>query len=350
MTYRRLGTSGLAVSVVGIGCNNFGRRIDAAASTAVVDCAIECGITLFDTADAYGSPPGTSEEYLGAALRANGRRDDVVIATKFGSPMGGSNGPDWDARGSRRYITKAVEASLRRLGTDYIDLYQMHQPDDATPIAETLSTLDDMVRAGKVRYIGSSNFSGWQVADAAWTARTGHTTAFISAQNEYSLLERRIEADLIPACEQYGVGLLPYFPLAMGLLTGKYRRDEVPAGTRLSREMFTDYLAQAPWDTLEKLKALRARTLTVHVGRGHRRARREADRRLSHRRRHDARAGTGQRRRGGVDPDRRRPSPTRRHHAPPLTDEPGPLGQRARMPPDRSDQAPAASEPPSTMR
>jgi aryl-alcohol dehydrogenase-like predicted oxidoreductase len=255
MTYRRLGNSGLAVSVVGIGCNNFGRRIDAAASKAVVDTAIDCGITLFDTADVYGTPPGTSEEYLGAALKANGRRDDMIIATKFGSPMSGSNGPDWDSRGSRRYITKAVEASLRRLGTDYIDLYQMHQPDLGTPIAETLSTLDDLVRAGKLRYVGSSNFTGWQVADAAWTARTGHTTAFISAQNEYSLLERQIEADLIPACEQYGLGLLPYFPLAMGLLTGKYRRDEVPPGTRLSREMYTDYLAQAPWDKLEKLEA-----------------------------------------------------------------------------------------------
>jgi aryl-alcohol dehydrogenase-like predicted oxidoreductase len=255
MRYRRLGTSGLAVSVVGIGCNNFGRRIDAAASTAVVDTAIDCGITLFDTADVYGTPPGTSEEYLGAALKANGRRDDVIVATKFGSPMGGSNGPDWDARGSRRYITRAVEASLRRLGTDYIDLYQLHQPDRGTPIAETLSTLDDLVQAGKVRYVGSSNFSGWQVADAAWTARTGQTTAFISAQNEYSLLERRIESDLIPACEQYGVGLLPFFPLAMGLLTGKYRRDEVPPGSRLSREVFADYLAQAPWHTIEKLEA-----------------------------------------------------------------------------------------------
>jgi aryl-alcohol dehydrogenase-like predicted oxidoreductase len=255
MTYRRLGNSGLAVSVVGIGCNNFGRRIDAAASKAVVDTAINGGITLFDTADVYGSPPGTSEEYLGAALKANGRRDDVIIATKFGSPMGGSNGPDWDARGSRRYIIRAVEASLRRLGTDYIDLYQIHQPDERTPIAETLSALDDLVRTGKVRYVGSSNFSGWQVADAAWTARTGHTTAFVSAQNEYSLLERRIEADLIPACQQYGVGLLPFFPLAMGLLTGKYRRDNIPPGTRLSRDGFADYVAEAPWDSLEKLEA-----------------------------------------------------------------------------------------------
>lgn len=254
MSYRRLGDSGLAVSVVGIGCNNFGRRIDAAASKAVVDAAIDCGITLFDTADVYGDPAGASEELLGAALKANGRRDDVIIATKFGSPMGGSNGADWDARGSRRYITRAVEASLRRLETDRIDLYQLHQPDPRTPIAETLSALDDLVRAGKVRYTGSSNFSGWQVADAAWTARTNHTTQFISAQNEYSLLERAIEADLVPACQQYGVGILPYFPLAMGLLTGKHRKDHIPSGTRLSHERFADYLANAPWDRVDKLE------------------------------------------------------------------------------------------------
>jgi len=252
MTYRRLGSSGLAVSEVGIGCNNFGRRIDAAASKAVVDAAIDCGITLFDTADVYGDPPGASEEYLGAALQ--GRRDDVIVATKFGSPMAGSNGSDWDARGSRRYVTKAVESSLRRLGTDYIDLYQLHQPDPDTPIAETLSALDDLVRAGKVRYVGSSNFTGWQVADAAWTARTAQTTAFISAQNEYSLLERRIEKDLVPACQQYGVGILPYFPLAMGLLTGKHHRDNIRPGTRLSHERFADYLAKAPWDTVEALE------------------------------------------------------------------------------------------------
>ncbi len=254
MTYRRLGASGLAVSEVGIGCNNFGRRIDAAASKAVVDAAIDCGITLFDTADVYGDPPGASEEYLGAALK--GRRNDVIVATKFGSPMGGSNGADWDARGSRRYITKAVESSLRRLGTDYIDLYQLHQPDPDTPIAETLAALDDLVRAGKVRYVGSSNFTGWRVADAAWTARSAHTTAFISAQNEYSLLERRIEQDLVPACQQYGVGILPYFPLAMGLLTGKHRRDNIPPGTRLSHERFADYLANAPWDTVEALESV----------------------------------------------------------------------------------------------
>jgi aryl-alcohol dehydrogenase-like predicted oxidoreductase len=252
MTYRRLGTSGLAVSVVGVGCNNFGRKIDLAGTKAVVDAAIGAGITLFDTADVYGDPPGASEECLGAALKANGKRDDVVIATKFGSPMGG---PDWGARGSRRYIIRAVEASLRRLGTDHIDLYQIHRPDEATPIAETLSALDDLVRAGKVRYIGSSNFAGWQIADAAWTAQTAGSAPFISAQNEYSLLDRGIERDVIPACGRFGVGMLPYFPLANGLLTGKYRRDDIPAGSRLSLDRFAPYLARAPWDVIEKIEA-----------------------------------------------------------------------------------------------
>ncbi len=254
MTYRRLGSSGLAVSVVGIGCNNFGRRIDQDAAKAVVDAALERGITLFDTADVYGDPAGASEEYLGAALKANGARGDVIIATKFGSPMGGVNGPDWDARGSRRYITRAVESSLRRLGTDYIDLYQLHQPDRHTPIAETLSALDDLVRAGKVRYVGSSNFAAWQVADAAWTSRTTNVTPFISAQNEYSLLERGVETELVPACLEYGVGILPFFPLAMGLLTGKHHRDSIRPGSRLSNDGYADYLAQVPWDNIDRLR------------------------------------------------------------------------------------------------
>lgn len=258
MRYRRLGDSGLAVSVVGLGCNNFGRRIDQAQTQAVVDAAIDCGITLFDTADVYGDPAGTSEQFLGAALKANGRRDDVLIATKFGNSMSGANGPDWDARGSRRYITRAVEASLRRLGTDYIDLYQIHRPDPQTPIAETLSALDDLVRAGKVRYVGSSNLAAWQVADAAWTARTANLTPFISAQNEYSLLQRSAEAELVPACQAYGVGLLPFFPLANGLLTGKYRRDSIPAGSRLSQERFAGYLAAAPWSTIDAVASFAA--------------------------------------------------------------------------------------------
>jgi len=253
MPYRRLGHSGLAVSVVGLGCNSFGRRIDQAQTQAVVDAAIDCGITLFDTADVYGDPAGRSEEFLGAALKANGRRDDVLIATKFGNPTGGVNGPDWNARGSRRYITRAVESSLRRLGTDYIDLYQIHRPDPETPIGETLSALDDLVRSGKVRYLGSSNFRGWQVADAAWTARTDHLTPFVSAQNEYSLIQRTAEADVVPACQAYGVGMLPYFPLANGLLTGRYRRDTIPTESRLSQERYKDYLAAAPWAAIEAL-------------------------------------------------------------------------------------------------
>ena len=254
MEFRRLGGSGLAVSVVGLGCNNFGRRIDAKRSTEVVGAALDAGINLFDTADVYGTPHGASEELLGEALGS--RRDEALIATKFGSHMGGVNGPDWDARGGRGYIVRAAEASLRRLGTDRIDLYQMHVPDPATPIEETLAALDDLVRAGKVRYLGHSNFAGWQVADAAWTARFGHGTRFVSAQNEYSLLDRAVEAEVVPACERFGLGLLPYFPLAGGLLTGKYRRGEAPpAGTRLALPSHQRWLDEAPWDTIEALQA-----------------------------------------------------------------------------------------------
>jgi aryl-alcohol dehydrogenase-like predicted oxidoreductase len=259
MRYRRLGESGLAVSVVGLGCNNFGRRIGPEQAQEVVDAAIDAGVTLFDTADTYGTPHGASEELLGAALKANGKRDEIVIATKFGSPMEGVNGPDWNARGGRRYIQIAVDASLRRLGTDHIDLYQMHQPDRRTPIEETLIALDEVVKAGKVRYIGSSNFAGWQVANSAWIARTGHLTPFVSAQNHYSWLERRPEADLVPACTNFGVGLLPYFPLASGLLTGKYKRDtEAPQGTRLSFGPFAGLLAGARWDVIEAMEAFAA--------------------------------------------------------------------------------------------
>src|SRR5947209_6894871 len=177
MRYRRLGNSGLTVSVVGVGCNNFGGRIDDGRATEVVHAALDAGITLFDTADIYGTRAGASEEVLGSALGS--RRGDVVVASKFGMDARGTNGPDWGARGSRRYIAKAVEASLRRLGTDYIDLYQLHTPDPLTPLDETISALDDLVRAGKVRYLGHSNFSGWQVADAAWTARDLRATPFI---------------------------------------------------------------------------------------------------------------------------------------------------------------------------
>lgn len=252
MTYRPLGDSGLRVSTIGIGCNAFGTRIDGQAVQGIVDAAIEAGTTLFDTADTYGI--GESETLLGAALK--GRRDQVVVATKFGMDMQGANGPDWGARGSRRYIRTAVEASLRRLGTDWIDLYQLHAPDPVTPIEETLAALSELVTEGKVRYIGSSNLAGWQVIDAEWTARTGGHSRFISAQNKYSLLDRAAEDELVPACETAGVGILPFFPLEYGLLTGKYRRDQAaPEGSRLALDSQAARLAGADWDEIERLQS-----------------------------------------------------------------------------------------------
>ncbi|WP_328823636.1 aldo/keto reductase [Microlunatus kandeliicorticis] len=254
MTFRQLGNSGLTVSTVGLGCNNFGGRIDDEQATRVVDAAIDHGITLFDTADIYGNAGG-SETLLGKALQ--GKRDRVVLASKFGMDMRGTNGPDWGVRGSRRYIRLAVEASLRRLQTDWIDLYQMHAPDPATPIEETLSVLTDLVHEGKVRYIGSSNFAGWQVVDADWTARTGGYEPFVSAQNEYSWLKRGVEKELVPALEHTGQGMLPYFPLASGLLTGKYKRGaDAPEGTRLAG--MGDRLAAADFDQIEALEKFAA--------------------------------------------------------------------------------------------
>jgi len=260
MTYQQLGKSGLTVSTVGLGCNNFGGRMADGDVPAVVDAAIDAGITLFDTADVYGGG-GASETLLGKALQ--GKRDQVIIATKFGSNMNGVNGPDWGVRGSRRYIRIAVETSLKRLGTDWIDLYQMHQPDPNTPIEETLSVLSDLVAEGKIRYIGSSNFKGWQVIDADWTASTGGYEPFISAQNHYSWLNRGVEAELVPALEHTGQGMLPYFPLASGLLTGKYKRGEqAPDGTRLANQ--ADRLAGADWDKIEALEKFAAdRGITI---------------------------------------------------------------------------------------
>jgi aryl-alcohol dehydrogenase-like predicted oxidoreductase len=252
-TIRRLGRSGLAVSRVGLGCNNFGRRIDLEASRPVVAAALDAGITLFDTADSYGA----SEEILGELLA--GQRDDVIIATKFGSNVRGANGTDWDARGSRRYVRRAVERSLRRLRTDYIDLYQLHKPDRATPIEETLAALTELVQEGKVRYVGCSNFTGFQLAHAEWTARTRGYEHFISLQNEYNLLDRSIEADVIPACLEYGVGVLPYFPLASGLLTGKYKRGaEAPANSRLAAWGMSGTLTDERFDVVEALQAYAA--------------------------------------------------------------------------------------------
>jgi aryl-alcohol dehydrogenase-like predicted oxidoreductase len=254
MTYQQLGLSGLTVSTVGLGCNNFGARMADEDVPAVVNAAIETGITLFDTADVYGNAGG-SEVLLGDALGS--RRGEVIIATKFGSDMRGANGPDWGARGSRRYIRIAVENSLRRLGTDWIDLYQLHEPDPNTPIEETLAALTEIVAEGKVRYIGSSNLAGWQVIDADWTARTSGFEAFISAQNEYSWLNRSVETELVPALEHTGQSLLPYFPLASGLLTGKYRRGQsAPAGSRLARNSVR--LDKANFDLIEAVEAYAA--------------------------------------------------------------------------------------------
>ena len=228
MQYRSLGSSGLQVSVAGLGCNNFGMRIDEEASAKVVHEALDQGINFFDTADSYGETH--SEEWLGSALQ--GHRQEAIIATKFASPMG--EGPNRQG-GSREYIFNAVHDSLRRLGTDYIDVYQMHRPDPNTPIDETLGALDDLVRQGTVRYLGSSNFSGWQIAHADWTARTQRSNRFVCAQNEWNLLRRAVEQEVIPACGKFSVGMLPFFPLASGLLTGKYTRGEAPAeGTRLA--------------------------------------------------------------------------------------------------------------------
>ncbi|WP_432876023.1 aldo/keto reductase [Kribbella sp. CA-245084] len=233
MEYRALGRSGQLVSVVGLGCLNFGGRMDVDASRSVVDTAIDLGVTLFDTADIYG-PDGGSERVLGEVLA--GRRDQVVLATKFGHPgVDLGFGPAAGAKGGRAYIRRAVEGSLRRLRTDYIDLYQIHMPDRATPIVETLAALHELVVEGKVRYLGHSNYAGWELAQADHLARENGLTPFISAQNNWSLLVRDVECELVPAAEHYGVGVLPYYPLAEGMLTGKVRRGEpLPDGSRIA--------------------------------------------------------------------------------------------------------------------
>jgi len=247
MHTRRLGTEGPEVSVVGLGCNNFGMRVDLDGTRAVVDAALEAGITLLDTADIYGGKGG-SESFLGEVL--DGRRDRVVLATKFGGDMGDGT----EARGSRDYIRKAVEGSLKRLRTDYIDLYQYHTPDKVTPLAETFEALDELVRDGKARYIGHSNLAAAQVEEVDGLARQNGWARPVSAQNRYSLLHRDPERDLLPVCERLGLGVLPYFPLASGLLTGKYRRGrQRPEGTRLADrdDVFDD-------ETFDRLEALEA--------------------------------------------------------------------------------------------
>ena len=248
MRYRTLGDSGLLVSVVGLGCNNFGGRIDLQRTRAVVDAAIDAGITLFDTAEMYGKDGG-SELALGEVLA--GRRDKVVLATKFGhQKVDMGYGPAAGAKGGRGYIRLAVEKSLRRLRTDYIDLYQLHTPDPLTPIEETIAALDELVAEGKVRYIGHSNLSGWQLADAAH--KSAARTPFISAQNQWSLVDRGVEAEVVPAAAAFGLGVLPYFPLANGMLTGKVRRgSELPAGSRIATR--SHLVTDEKLDTVEAL-------------------------------------------------------------------------------------------------
>lgn len=248
MRYRPLGSSGLVVSVVGLGCNNFGGRLDMTQSRAVIDAAIDSGVTLLDTAESYSF--GGSEEVLGEAL--SGRRDQVVIATKFGGGSDMGYGPAAGAKGGRSYIRRAVEHSLRRLRTDYIDLYQQHRPDPVTPIEETIAALTELVRAGLVRYIGHSNFSAVQIATAAAAAREAGAAPFVSAQNHWSLLERAAERHVVPAARQFGLGVLPYFPLANGLLAGKIRRGVPPAeGTRLAGR--DGYITDAKLDVVEAI-------------------------------------------------------------------------------------------------
>jgi aryl-alcohol dehydrogenase-like predicted oxidoreductase len=243
MRVRSLGDGGPDVSVVGLGANNFGNRCDYERTLAVIDAALDAGVTLIDTADIYSQ--GTSEEFIGRALE--GRRDRVLVATKFGKPMEAR--PE-ERRGSPEYIRWAVEESLRRLRTDVIDVYQMHEPDPATPIEETLGALDDLVRDGKVRWIGSSNFSAEQIEAAEGAARGAGFHRFVSAQNHYSLVEREVEDEVLPACERLGIGFLPYFPLASGLLTGKYTRGEAPTEGRLAgRE-----IPEERWDRAEALQ------------------------------------------------------------------------------------------------
>ena len=257
MKYRKLGNSGLDVSVVGLGCNNFGMICSLDQTKRVVQKALNLGINLFDTADVYGNR-GNSELYLGKALGK--ARKDVLIATKFAVAMG--DGPHMRG-GSRRYIMQAVEDSLKRLGTDYIDLYQMHAPDPNTPIDETLRALDDLIYHGKVRYIGCSNFRGWQLVEAKWTSEASQLNTFISAQNRYSILSRDLEIELVPAAEKLGVSILPYFPLESGLLTGKYTHHHKPTkGTRWEvwgkrgPQVTNAFFSDAKFKKVEKLRAL----------------------------------------------------------------------------------------------
>ncbi|MFL2764038.1 MAG: aldo/keto reductase [Dehalococcoidia bacterium] len=253
MQYRKLGNSGLDISTVGIGTNNFGRRMDLNATQKVIHKAIDLGINFFDTSNTYGNQ--LSEEYIGKTITKDIRKN-IIIATKFGMDMGGV--PN-NIGASRKHILEQVDDSLKRLNSDYIDLYQIHVPDPHTPILETLTTLNDLVRSGKVRYIGCSNFAGWQIAQAMETSRKESLEAFVSNQPEYSMLNRSIETEILPACENYKLGILPFFPLANGFLTGKYKRNQPPpSGTRLSEsaESANAYFTSKNFDIIEKLEQL----------------------------------------------------------------------------------------------
>jgi aryl-alcohol dehydrogenase-like predicted oxidoreductase len=268
---RTVGHSGLVVSELGLGTAAFGSRNRIPGGQrdvdAIVRSALDLGVTLFDTAQSYGDERGVSESMLGKAL--DGRRAEAVISTKFSARRGVRLPPDWGAHGSRRSIRVSVEDSLRRLRTDWIDLYQIHAPDPLTPVEETLAALDELVREGKVRYVGNSNFAGWQIADADHTARAHGYQRFVSTTNEYSLLWRKVEEEVLPAVNALGLGFLPYFPLQNGLLTGKYARDEVPTSGKVTR--FKPHLLEnAPWDALDQLGEFAAKRdlTTVHLAYG----------------------------------------------------------------------------------
>lgn len=250
MEYRKLGNSGLKVSEIGLGGDTFGRWADEQTSIAIINHALDLGINFIDTADVYGGR-GQSEEFIGKVVK--GKRSQVFIATKFRTAMG--EGPN-EGGGSRHHIMSAVDASLRRLNTDHIDLYQIHSPDSTTPIEETLRALDDLVHAGKVRYIGCSNFAAWQLCEALWISKVNNLHSFVTEQPQYNLIDRHIEQDLIPCCQTYGIGVIPYYPLAAGFLTGKYRRGEAPpAGSRFNSEpSYTQILSDANFDKLDKLQ------------------------------------------------------------------------------------------------
>jgi aryl-alcohol dehydrogenase-like predicted oxidoreductase len=254
VAFRNVGRSGLVVSELALGTAAFGSRNRIPGGQPGVDeivrTALDQGITLFDTAESYGNEPGISESMLGQALA--GRRDEAIISTKFSRRRGAPGPPDWGSHGSRRHVRSAIEGSLRRLRTDWIDLYQLHQPDPSTPIEETLEVLDELVREGKVRYTGSSNFAGWQVADADHTARAHGYQRFAATTNEYSLLWRKVEEEVLPAVTTFGLGFLAYFPLQNGLLTGKYTRGHAPETGKVTR--FKPHLLHdAPWDALDQL-------------------------------------------------------------------------------------------------